>query len=114
MIVEKTKTKEGLLNYSILEESWLATCEFCGEPISKTNIEFGMDCENHCAEKEFSKKKKKENRIDEVQATIKIISRKGVTQEEAIKAIYLMEMGANADQKGRLRYQIQIEKGGKK
>jgi hypothetical protein len=47
MIVEKTKVKDGF-NYSI-------RCEFCGEPITETSYEFGMDCKNHCSEKEFKK-----------------------------------------------------------
>ena len=47
MIIEKTKT-EGGFDYSI-------RCEFCGGPITETSYEFGMDCKNHCSEKEFKK-----------------------------------------------------------
>jgi hypothetical protein len=34
-------------------ENVYITCEFCGEPISNTSAEFGMDCKNHCAEKKY-------------------------------------------------------------
>ena len=30
------------------------TCETCGEPIDKTS-DFGMDCKNDCAQKEFNR-----------------------------------------------------------
>jgi len=31
------------------------SCEFCGEPISRTSVKFGMDCKNRCAEKKYRK-----------------------------------------------------------
>lgn len=36
-------------------ESVNITCEFCGEPISRTSAGFGMDCKNRCAEKKYRK-----------------------------------------------------------
>jgi len=29
------------------------TCKQCGEPISKTSVDFGMDCKNDCARRAF-------------------------------------------------------------
>lgn len=34
------------------------TCENCGEHIDQVSKEFGMDCKNHCREKEFKKQLK--------------------------------------------------------
>jgi hypothetical protein len=28
-------------------------CEYCGEDITETSVEFGMDCKNHCSEKKW-------------------------------------------------------------
>ena len=30
-------------------------CEFCGLPITKTSVKFGMDCANHCSETKHKK-----------------------------------------------------------
>ena len=35
--------------------SLVIKCPSCGKPINKTSVEFGMDCENHCAEKAYRK-----------------------------------------------------------
>jgi hypothetical protein len=32
------------------------TCEFCGQPITKTSRDFGMDCVNDCARKRLDPK----------------------------------------------------------
>jgi hypothetical protein len=29
-------------------------CNYCGKPITETSEHFGMDCEDHCAEKKFN------------------------------------------------------------
>jgi len=33
-------------------------CETCGEPITRSSWNYGMDCKNKCSEKEFKKMRK--------------------------------------------------------
>jgi acetyl-CoA carboxylase beta subunit len=35
--------------------SLVIKCPNCGKPINKTSLEFGMDCEDKCAEKTYRK-----------------------------------------------------------
>jgi len=45
----KVKEKKAGKSKVALEIS----CEFCGKPISKTSVDFGMDCEDDCGRKQW-------------------------------------------------------------
>lgn len=43
--MKQTKDKQGDITL---------ICEFCRKPIDQVSIGFGMDCINHCAEKQYN------------------------------------------------------------